>query len=214
MKVKRPTLLIILLPCILIAALCIGMCGAGSAPVACFGTAAPRRAVVSFFDSLCSGNFAAADQYICDYSGLGLNGSPQSAFEQKVFQVLQKSYSYELVGDIRLSDKTDGYIQTVRFTHIDIDALSSKINGVAQSNLVSMTENLSKSEIYGDDDEYRPEIVENVLEAALEQIIADAERLYVTETLEIELRNTSSKWRIVVSDKLADSILGKSEVQE
>lgn len=214
MKVKQPLLLIILLPCILIAALCIGLCGQSSAPVACFGTSAPQKAVTGFFDSLCSGNYADADKYVSDYSGLGLDGSPETAFEKNVFAALKKSYSYRLVGELRMNEKQDGYVQTVEFTHIDISALSNEINEIAQNNLVAMTQNLSKDEIYGEDGEYRPELVDKVLEAALEQLLAEQERFCTTDTIEVELKNSSNKWRIVVTDKLADAILGKSDVPE
>jgi len=212
MKVKQPLLLIILLPCILLAALCVSMCGKSAAPAACFGTAAPKKAVTGFFDALCSGNYAAADEYVCDYSGLGLDGTPETSFEKSVFDALKKSYSYKLVGELRLSEERDSYIQTVEFTHINIDVLSEEINDIAQNQLVAMTENLFKEEIYDDDGEYRPELIDQVLVASLEQLTIGQENFCTTDTLEVELKNNSNKWCIVVSDELADAILGKSNV--
>ena len=197
----------------LIAAVLAAAIGAHAAPAACAGTAAPRAAVTGFFDALCSGDTQKADSFVCDYSGLGLDGETSSRFEQRLYDELTSSYSYSLSGELHAQPGSRSYIQAVDFTHLDLDRASADIDEVFRLALRDAETRFSFDELYDEDGGYAQTVIDLAVDNTADRIFADKGSLLVTESIDVEVRYSSGEWRVVVSERLADAILGGTEAK-
>ena len=196
--------------CVLVLAVVAAVSGLGASPASCTGADAPRQAVTGFFDALCSGDFSTADGYVAGYSGLGLNGTLDNVSGQKIFDALTSSYSYKLSGEARSQSGKRCFVQTVDFTHLDLDDAADGMDERFAAKLEEITSQLTFDEIYVDGS-YRQELIDQALTSVYDDVFADGQAPTVTESIDVELEYTSDGWRVVVNDRLADAILGRTE---
>ena len=209
-RTKSPSTALAALICVLVLAVIAACAGSGASPASCTGAEAPKQAVCGFFDALCSGDYAAADEYVAEYSGLGLNGTLEGISGQRICDALTSSYSYELSGEPRSQSGERCFVQTVDFTHLDLDGATEGIDALFAEKLEEITSQLTFDEIY-EDGSYRQEIIDGALNAVYDDIFADGQAPTVTDSIDVELEYASDGWRVVINDRLADAILGRTE---
>ena len=159
------------------------LCTAGMllAVAGCFGgtviakpTGDPQEAVTVFFDSLIAGDYTAAYDRVRDYTSLGLENEPSTESGKMVYAALHASYGYELTGSVR-TDKLDA-AQDVSFTYLSLPALEAAVAEETQVQLKHLVQQLPSSEVYDDNNNYLPEITEQ-----LKKIDVDALNKVLTE---------------------------------
>ena len=165
-----------------------------------------KGSVVSMMDAYCSGEFSEAGTYILGNPIIGADHVPEDAVSLLLWETFVDSMEYELVDDCYTTDV--GIAQKVRFSCLDMTSVTSRLKEHAERILEEKIENAKDiSEIYDINNEYRQELIDDVLYQAMNFAIAqDSEKL--TVELDINLTYQDGKWWVVSSSALIDAIFG------
>ena len=149
-------------------------------PMAVVGIPNPKNTVTDFFDCVCSGDFAKADEYISGVS-ISMKNDVSGNFSNKLYGYLLQSYSYTQTTDVQ-SDNIDAWC-TVDFTYLDLNLLANDLkelstkmgkNYIAESR-EGYVENKNDSIILTD------EGAEKIAAEALDSLMTNPEKYYTTK---------------------------------
>ena len=135
---------------------------------------------------------------------LGVDREPADA----VSKLLWDSFTYQLDGSLYASG--NGIAQDVTVQFLDISSVTSDLNERAQALLAQrIQEASSPSEIYDEDNEYREDVVMEILAEAIDEIMSQRARS-TTISLTIRLANQDGQWLIQADDALLNAISGNA----
>lgn len=166
----------------------------------------PREAVTGFFDALMDEDYDAAYRWLDGYSTLGLENEPENEVSREVFDALRRSYSYKLHGDCTMDKKKA--TQQVLLQHLDLNALQADLKQATEDALNRKVQLLPRSELYGEDGNYLPEVTSAAYAEAVESLLARAGDYTTVTGLELELVYTADGWRLVMSPALSAALCG------
>lgn len=169
-------------------------------------TGDPQETVTGFFDALCAGDTAGAYGYLNGYTSLGLEEPAAEAVGQAMMDALKASYSYELSGSCAVQQLSAH--QTVLFTYLDLTAIAPDVKEETALALEEAVKTHPEDEIYDENQNYLPQVTQEAYAAAVDKVLAQAERYITTASLQLELTYTGGRWLLTADRSLLNAITG------
>ena len=162
--------------------------------------------VVALMDAVVSCDYEKASGLIYGNPALGLDREPEDQVGTLLWDAFAKSQSYELKGGCTANDS--GLAQQVVFTYLDIDSVTANLADRSDALLKARIEAAEDTdEIYDANNEYREDVVMDVLEKAVKTALKrDAKNISVELTLNLIYRD--GQWWIVADHALLNAISG------
>lgn len=166
----------------------------------------PSASVEHFYSLMLEGNYPEGYKYLKDYSTLGLENAPSDAYSEQIYDALKKSYSYELVGEADINEFNAA--QTVRFSYLEITAISDNISSRIDELLEERIDSLPWHQIYDDNGNYRTDLLDEVYDTAFEEAMKNVEAYTVTTEYTVGLEYVGDSWMILVNDDMTYCFAG------
>lgn len=139
---------------------------------------------------------------------LGVDREPGDAVSKLLWDSFTGSFTYRLDGGLYAAG--NGIAQDVTVEFLDISSVTSDLNERAQALLAQrVQEARSPSEIYDENNEYREDVVLEILAQAIEEIMTERARP-TTLSLTIRLINPDGQWLIQADNALLNAISGNA----
>lgn len=167
---------------------------------------AARSEVVALMDAVCDGDYAAASQSIYGMPNLGVDREAGSEVGILIWDAFSSSMSYELKGDCYPT--AQGLAQDVQITCLDISSVTVNLKERSRVLLEAcVAEAEDVTEIYDENNEYREELVMDVLYEAVEDaLVEDARSMHMEVTVNLVYQD--GKWWAMADEALLDAISG------
>lgn len=162
--------------------------------------------LTQMLDAVCDSDYAAASQYMLGTPDLGADASTQDTLGRILWESFVQSMDYRLEGECYTTD--DGLAQDIAFTYMDMTSITATLRERSQAMLeqrVAEAEDISQ--VYNENNEYREDVVMEILYAATEAALAEDART-VTVPLTVNLKYRDGQWWIVADTALLDAISG------
>lgn len=196
-------------------------------PMACSGLPKPADTADAFFSALCEGDYEQCDTYLGNYSTLGLTSATDTPVAEKMFSLLNESYSYSLIendyattvsltdilscsdvashSDIMASfipNSIDGKhaTQAVAFTYLDISSMTNDLHELANE--------IAYNYAFASIDINNEETATKAVLEAIDALSADTEKYYRSELFIISMNYDSGEWKINLDEELYKAIIG------
>ncbi len=172
----------------------------------------PQNKVIHFFDSMLSGDIKEAERDLSTPRQLITIPSGDGAPDSLYYDALLSSFSYTLTGPA-VMDKTHAE-QEVSFTYLDLDSLPEPIRENVLKKLELFVDERKKSEVYDENDDYRPEILDEAYADSVATVLKNASDHYTSTTLTLSLDYTDGSWFIDPDDAMLLAFSGGSSSGE
>lgn len=168
--------------------------------------AAAAECTRELMEAVEDGDFEAASQYLYGQPELGAGREPADAMGKLVWDAFVDSISWEFAGECYATDS--GICRDVTVTALEIPSvtenLTSRANAILTARMASAAE---MSELYDEENNFRPELIEEVLREAMTQALTeDAET--VTEEVTLALIHQDGRWWVVPDQALLQLLSG------
>ena len=165
-----------------------------------------RSSLVTMLDGVCEGDYAAASGCILGTPSLGVDREAADELGVLYWDAFVESASYELVGECYATE--NGVAQDITFNCLDLNSVTGSLRERSQALLEERIENTTDlTEIYDENNDYREDVVMEVLyEAARDALAEDA--VMITVELTVNLKYQDGKWWVVADKALLDAISG------
>lgn len=162
--------------------------------------------VTELMEAVVSCDYAKASSLIYGQPALGLDREPADQVGILLWNAFAKSQSYELRGGCIASNS--GLAQQVVFTYLDMDSVTANLADRSEALLMERIEAAENiDEIYDSNNEYREDVVMEVLEDAVAKALKeDAQNVSVELTVNLVYRD--GQWWIVADNALLNAISG------
>lgn len=182
--------------------LCISQLGS---PACVVGTLPdPTKTVSAFFDALTSGKYEECDEYITEYTTLGLNAGIRDESVAKLYSEMLGSFSYSIIGE-PVVEGSNARVE-VELSRLDIPAALKAAEEKTAIYLRSAVQDYEGT-VYNDDGSYTEELLAAVRAEIVEDIIESKADYIITENITIQLRYESG-WYIVPDEPLLKALSG------
>ena len=165
-----------------------------------------KHQVVSMLDALCRRDYDAVSAALYGTPDLGLSREAQDRVGQMVWDAFTGSVRYELVGEFYATDS--GVAQNVVITGLEMGSVTENLKERSQKLLEQrVAEAEDPGEVYDENNDYREELVMEVLQtAAREALQSDAREISWEITLNLVYEN--GQWWIMPEQTLLEAISG------
>ena len=162
--------------------------------------------VAELMEAVVSCDYEKASSLIYGQPALGLDREPADKVGALLWNAFAKSQSYELKGGCAASNS--GLTQQVVFTYLDMDSVTANLADRSEALLMERIEAAENiDEIYDSNNEYREDVVMEVLEDAVAVALKeDAQTVSVELTVNLVYRN--GQWWVVADNALLNAISG------
>lgn len=166
-----------------------------------------RQCAEEFLQAINDGNLAEAADYLPDPSALGEVPEDADPIAALIWDTYRTQLEAELVSGLYTT--ADGLCMDMELTALDVDDVVEKIGTLAVERMQERVAAASDmSELYGDDGQYRPELVDDVLQqAALETLMCDLPT--VTTGITLHLTQSGEAWKVIPDQALIDALTGR-----
>lgn len=169
----------------------------------------PREAVVvseDFAQALNDGDLEAAAQLMYGQPDLGVNQIPEDPETALLWDAFCSSIRMEFTGDYAVEQGS--LVRTGSISNLDVSAIVGKFPERVQALLDQRIASAqSLTEIYDEQNNFREELVDQVLREALQQTLAqDGET--VTREVTLKLVNRDGRWWVVPHQNLLQILTG------
>ena len=162
--------------------------------------------VEELMDAVVSCDYEKASSLIYGNPSLGLDREPADQVGIMLWNAFAQSQSYELKGGFTASNS--GLTQQVVFTYLDMDSVTENLGARAQTLLMERIEAAENiDDIYDANNEYREDVVMEVLEEAVAAALKQAAQTVSVE-LTVSLVFRDGQWWIVADNALLNAISG------
>lgn len=158
------------------------------------------------FDSICSGEFAAAEELIYGHPSLGVDREPEDEVSKLIWNAFVDSLEYELAGECYATE--DGLAQDVTFHSMDISSVTANLRERSRTLLELWVEEAEDMTlIYDENHEYREDLVMEALKQAAQQAIVEDAK-FQTDTITVRLIFRDGQWWVLSDDAFLEAISG------
>lgn len=169
----------------------------------------PREAVAvseDFARALNDGDLETAAQMMYGQPDLGVGAIPENPESALLWEAFRSSIAVELKDQWVVEQGS--LVRTCSITNLDVSVVVGKLQERVQSVLdqrIASAQNLA--EIYDEQNNYREELIEQVLQEALQQVVTqDAESM--TRDVTLKLVNRDGRWWVVPHQNLLQILTG------
>ena len=166
----------------------------------------PAQAAAQLLDALCAGDYDTAYAGLRDYADLGLSESPSSPAGKKIYTALHESFSYSLAGECRV-DKLEA-VQPVRFVYLDLARMEEAVAEQTQTQIERIVQTRPISQVYDENNRYRPEVANEAYLAALDTVLRGAPAYYAEAAFDLSLAYTDGRWQVLADSALLRALTG------
>ncbi|MBQ5545063.1 MAG: hypothetical protein IIU00_05230 [Clostridia bacterium] len=168
----------------------------------------PQDTVASFFDSVCRGDYEAADLCLNGCS-IAMKQQPTDVFSAALLEYLKESYAWEPV-ELPETSLTEAH-QTVMFRHLDPALLSDDLRAAASKlgKQYLRTRDPAHTQMTDGVCSLTEEGAQAVAAEALDSLMTAPDAYYASDIYDITLTLEGSKWKIQMTDELFDAIVGR-----
>ena len=169
----------------------------------------PREAVScseDFARALNDGDLEAAAQYVYGQPDLGVDTVPENPESALLWEAFVNSISFEFPGNCYMEQNT--LIRRGSITTLDISSVIGKLRESVQSLLDQRIASAqSLEEIYDAQNQFREDLVTQILDQALQQALAQDGQT-VTREVTLKLVNRDDRWWVVPDQNLLQILTG------
>ena len=163
-----------------------------------------RQCAEKFLQAINDGSLAEAADYLPDPSALGEVPEDADPIAALIWDTYRTQLEAELVSGLYTT--ADGLCMDMELTALDVDDVVEKIGTLAVKRMQERV--AAASELYGDDGQYRPELVDDVLQqAALETLMCDLPT--VTTGITLHLTQSGEAWKVIPDRALINALSGR-----
>ena len=167
---------------------------------------AAKAKVESVMDAISEGDYTAASLGIQGTPNLGVDRVAESAVGDLIWGAFLDSITYQLDGECYATDS--GISQNVVIRTLEIASVTESLRDRSQTLLAQRVEEAEDtSELYDENNEYREDLVMDVLYAAAQQAIEEDAR-YVTWEIRLDLVYENNRWWVLPSMEFLQAISG------
>ena len=169
----------------------------------------PRKAVTcsdNFAQALNEGDLETAAQLIYGQPELGVSAIPEDPETAVMWQAFCHSISFEFTGKIHAAQSE--LVRTGSITTLDIASVMEKLPERTQALInqkISFAENMSQ--IYDEDNQFREELVDEILLSALQKALTQDAKT-VTREVTVKLVKRDGNWWVVPDQALLQALSG------
>lgn len=169
----------------------------------------PQEAVAvsdSFAQALNAGDLEEAARYLYGQPDLGVENPPENVESALVWEAFRNSLVLELDGAWAVEQSA--LVKTGSIAALDVSAVISKLQVRTQTLLdqrIAAAESLE--EIYDEQNNFREELVSQILEEALQQALSQNAEL-ITREVTLKLVNRDGQWWVVPDQNLLKVLTG------
>ena len=159
-------------------------------------------------EAVLAGDYDALSQVIYGQPDLGADRDPGQRTGVMIWEAFQNSISFEYQGDFYATDS--GIARNAVVTAMDIPSVTAALSGHAHALLTARVENaVDMAELYDENNEFREELVQTVLEEAVVRALAeDAETVTLEVKVELVCPDGKGKWWAVPDQALLRLLSG------
>lgn len=156
--------------------------------------------------ALTQGDFAAASAVMYGQPDLGADTAPAGEAGARVWEAFCDSIAYEFIGECYALDS--GIYRDVSITALEIASVTENLNDYAHDLLTQRVEAAEDmTELYDADNNFREELISQVLQEALEQALREDAKT-VTRDVTLKLIQRDGQWWVVPDQALLQTISG------
>ena len=162
--------------------------------------------LTAMLDAVCDSDYEKAGSFVLGTPDLGADTAFEDALGQLLWSHFIASMEYTLEGECYTTD--DGLAQDITFSYLDMTSITETLRSRSQDMLAQRVAKAEDtSEVYNENNEYREDVVMEILFAAAEDALAEDART-VTVPLTVNLKYRDGQWWIVADTALLDAISG------
>ena len=166
----------------------------------------PRETVTAFFDGIINRDYPAAYACLGNYSGLGVENTPEGEDARLLYETLLSSYSYSLRGDC-VQDKLQAH-QTVTFRFVNLNAVKKAAEAEVNPILENIVSTRTRSAVYDEEGNYLPAVTDEVYMTALKKALEDPTQYYTSRDIPVTLEYKADRWGIQADGELLSALSG------
>jgi hypothetical protein len=121
---------------------------------------------------------------------------------------LKDSFTYEFLNECEVNGTTA--TQKVRLTYLDFNKPVSDVYDTLFKELEQKVEKRKKSEVYDDNNNYRPEILEEVYSDSIKKILTNYGKYCTTAECDLTLSYQDGEWKVSADDALKLALSGNT----
>lgn len=168
----------------------------------------PRYLAGLLMDSICEGNFENAAKVLQGRPQLGTDREPADEVGKLFWDAYLESLSYEFVGDCYATE--DGLSLDAKISYMDFTAVMENLRENTGKLLTKRVRQAQDpSEIYDENNNYRQELVNQVLLEAAQEALRDQGKM-VTEDLTVRMVHDGEQWWVMPDPALIHLLSGGS----
>lgn len=167
--------------------------------------AAARRAE-ELMNAVCSGDYETASDMLYGTPNLGARPENSSPAVDLLWDAFLDSLEYDFLGDCYASDT--GVAIDVRIRSLDVSGVMEGLDSRAQALLNQRIETAEDSaEIYDEKNDYRQELVTEILQEAVRQALEENKR-YLEQTISLSMVFQGGEWWVMPEAGLLNVLSG------
>lgn len=157
-------------------------------------------------DLICSGEFEQAQEMLYGLPDLGVGRKPADPVGELIWEAYIGSLDYALMGDVYATET--GLAQDVKLISLELPSVTEQLGSRARALLnesVAAAEDVS--ELYDENNEYREDLVTEVLQEAARQALEEDVR-YSYQILSLQLVYSDNRWWVAADQAFLNAISG------
>lgn len=181
--------------CLAVLTLCVVLLGLTASPRIWKYPEEAEKQVMHLMDAVCAGNYSEASGFLYGNPELGESPRDSSPAADRLWEAFSTTMTYELAGKCYLSDA--GLTLDVRVRSLDVTGVLEGLETRTQVLLNERVQAASDSSVlYNDDNQFRQELLQQVLAEAVQQALEEDSR-YQEKTVPLHLVRERGRWWIV-----------------
>ncbi len=164
------------------------------------------RQVEDLMEAVCTGDFSKAETLLYGEPKLGLDQDPDQEVGRMIWDAYVNSLDYELIGSVYPSET--GIVQDVKFISMELPAVTEHLGERARRILdetIASAEDVS--ELYNEENEYRQELIQEILRKAAGQALEEDVR-YTYRIIPVQMIYRDNRWWAVADTEFLKAVSG------
>lgn len=155
-------------------------------------------------DAVCAGDFSEAEDLLYGTPDLGVDRMPSHPVGAMIWDAYVGSLDYTLVGEVYATE--EGVAQNVKLISLELPTAMEHLGSRARDLLnEAVAEAEDVSELYDENNEYREELVEEILQEAARQALEEDVR-YTYQVFPLQLVCSDGQWWAVADQTFLNVI--------
>lgn len=192
--------------CAAVVGVTLGLCFQNSNPIMLKRSPGVQAQVIAVMDAVCEGDYTTAGLQMYGTPSFGPDRDAAEDVSVLYWDAFSQSVSYELIGECYAEG--DRIAQKVRITCLDFESLTENLRSRFQVLLEKrIADAQDVSELYDDNNNYRKDMVMELLYQAAEECLREDAK---TVTVEVTIRLTyeQGQWWVIPEEELLKAITG------